>query len=60
MNLDHVAFFGPPIDDEELFSQLPGNLSDLLRQINGFIQFQGGLHVRGLCRAPIWHSLRNA
>ena len=31
-----------------------------LRQLNGFIQFHGGLHVRGACRQPPWHSLRDA
>lgn len=60
MKLEHVTFTGPPLDDEELLNRLPGNLAGLLRQINGFIQFHGGLHVRGACLAPAWHSLRDA
>jgi hypothetical protein len=60
MNLDHVTFTGPPIDDAELLDRLPTNLAGLLRQINGFIQFHGGLHVRGACHVPDWHSLRDA
>jgi len=60
MELESVTFFGPPLDDEELLQRLPANLAGLLRQINGFIQFHGGLHVRGACQGPAWHSLRDA
>lgn len=60
MELQHVTFTGPPIDDEDLLARLPSNLTRLLRQLNGFIQFHGGLHVRGACRKPAWHSLRDA
>jgi hypothetical protein len=60
MQLEHVTFIGPPVDDDDLLGRLPADLAGLLRQINGFIQFQGGLHVRGACREPGWHSLRDA
>jgi hypothetical protein len=60
MKLDHVSFTGPAIDDPEVLDQLPKELADLLQQYNGFIQFHGGLHVRGACLAPAWHSLREA
>jgi len=60
MHLDNVTFTGSRIDDEELLVRLPSNLAGLLRQVNGFIQFHGGLHVRGACREPTWHSLRDA
>lgn len=60
MQLQHVTFTGPPLDDGEVLDRLPANLVKLLRQINGFIQFHGGLHVRGACREPDWHSLRDA
>jgi hypothetical protein len=60
MDLDNVTFFGPPIDDGDLLSTLPANLASLLQQLNGFIQFHGGLHMRGACLEPPWHSLRNA
>jgi hypothetical protein len=60
MELTFVTFTGPPVDDEEVLSRLPAPLAGLLRQINGFIQFHCGLHVRGACREPAWHSLRDA
>jgi hypothetical protein len=60
MKLEHVTFAGPLLDDGELIARLPADLAALLRQINGFIQFHGGLHVRGACLHPAWHSLRDA
>jgi len=60
MDLADVTFVGPPIDDGEILAKVPGDLAGLLRQLNGFIQFHGGLHVRGACRQPSWHSLRDA
>ena len=60
MKLQHVTYSGPPIDDEHVLDRLPTSLADLLRQMNGFIQFHGGLHVRGACLQPAWHSLRDA
>jgi hypothetical protein len=32
----------------------------LLESANGYVAFHGGLHVRGACLAPEWHSLRSA
>jgi hypothetical protein len=60
MELEHVTYVGLPPDDGELLARLPPNLARLLQQVNGFIQFHGGLHVRGACREPAWHSLRDA
>jgi hypothetical protein len=60
MELSQVTYVGPPIDDRELLAQLPANLARLSQQLNGFIQFHGGLHIRGACREPAWHSLRDA
>ena len=60
VELNNVTYSGPPIDDSEILARLPSNLAGLLNQINGFIQYGGGLHVRGACRGPEWHSLRNA
>jgi hypothetical protein len=60
MELDHITFVGPPIDDREILAKLPDDLTGLLEQLNGFIQFHGGLHVRGACREPAWHALRDA
>jgi hypothetical protein len=60
VQLEQVTFTGPPLTDGDLLVRLPANLAGLLRQINGFIQFHGGLHVRGACHEPDWHSLRDA
>ena len=60
MELSHVTFSGPPSDDPTLWAKLPKELVGLLRSINGFIQYGGGLHVRGVCTTPEWHSLRAA
>jgi hypothetical protein len=58
MELSNVTFIGPPFEEAPaLVTALPDNLVDLLRQINGFILFEGGLHVRGICATPEWHSL---
>jgi hypothetical protein len=51
------TFVGPPCDDPEQLASLPEPLVSVLRQKNGFIWFRGGLHVRGVCKQPDWHSL---
>lgn len=51
-------YIGPPIDDPETFARLPAELRGLLERANGYVAFHGGLHVRGACHAPDWHSLR--
>lgn len=58
MDLKNVSYRGPAIDDVEVFERLPPVLANGLRSINGWVQFHGGLHVRGACLAPAWHSLR--
>lgn len=60
MQLNHITYQGPPSDDAALLAQLPENLAALLGSVNGFIQYGGGLHVRGACLKPEWHSLRRA
>lgn len=52
------SFVGPPIDDFDVLGRLPSDYAASLREVNGFIYFDGGLHVRGACTDPIWHSLR--
>lgn len=53
-------YVGPPIDDPELLDRLPAAYRDLLTRANGYVAHHGGLHVRGACLAPEWHSLRAA
>ena len=52
------VFIAPPIDDHELLARLPVPLRRMLEECNGYVLYHGGLHVRGACRAPTWHSLR--
>ena len=60
MDMSPANYLGPPIDDTALLDRLPVGLSEMLQRENGFIRFDGGLHVRGACREPTWHSLRAA
>ena len=60
MELASITYHGPAIDDPEILAELPSSLAGLLKQVNGFIQYGGGLHLRGACHAPDWHSLRAA
>ncbi|MBS1797362.1 MAG: SMI1/KNR4 family protein [Acidobacteria bacterium] len=53
-----ITFQGTEPPDEEILGKLPEELRSLLRQINGFIAFDGGLHIRGAVASPAWHSLR--
>lgn len=60
MKFDDITYTGPPFDDAELLNELPPELAALLLDENGFIAVRGGLHIRGACRDPVWHSLRAA
>ncbi len=57
MELRNLTYQGPPIDDPATLHRLPADYRGLLEQINGFIQFGGGLHIRGACTDPTWHAL---
>lgn len=50
-------YSGPPVDDLATLGRVPRDLRELLERRNGFIAFGGGLHVRGACSEPRWHSL---
>jgi len=52
-------YSGPPIDDPAILDLLPGDLRSFLLRCNGYVAFHGGLHVRGACLTPTWHSLRH-
>jgi hypothetical protein len=60
MDTKSVTFKGPLLDDRELLYQLPRDMRLFLIQLNGCVLYGGGLHIRGACTAPSWHSLRNA
>ena len=53
-------YVGPSIDDLDILERLPAAYRDLLAQANGYVAYRGGLHVRGACLSPDWHSLRAA
>lgn len=60
MNLEHITYKGPEFEEgSTIISKLPENLVSLLKQINGFVQYGGGLHVRGVCKEPEWHSIES-
>jgi hypothetical protein len=60
MNLEYITYTGPEFDEtSNIIEILPDNLVSLLRQINGFVQYGGGLHLRGVCNEPEWHSIEN-
>ena len=50
----------PPIDDPKMLERLPVPYRNLLARANGYVAYDGGLHVRGACINPEWHSLRAA
>ena len=50
-------FVGPQLVKNEFFNSLPQELQAELEQVNGFVVYSGGFHLRGICSEPIWHSL---
>lgn len=58
LDLSGLTWKGPEIEDPKILRDVPEELYQLLRQVNGFILRQGALHVRGGCIVPEWHSLR--
>jgi hypothetical protein len=60
MDIPGITWRGESIDDVEILRDLPTQLRDLLSEVNGFIVYEGALHVRGASLQPEWHSLRAA
>ena len=58
MEQSKPTYAGSEITDTEILDKVPEDYRRLLNQTNGFILFDGGLHVRGAVLAPEWHSLR--
>ena len=54
------SFVGPAIDDAEILARFPAEIVSAFELHNGFVALDGGLHVRGACLGPDWHSLRVA
>ncbi|MEP6572313.1 MAG: SMI1/KNR4 family protein [Gemmatimonadota bacterium] len=60
LDLPHLIYSGPAIDDEPMLAQLPRELRAALRKRNGCIAYLGAIHIRGASLEPSWHSLRSA
>ena len=60
LDLPHLTYAGAALDDPEILDRVPVELAAALRARNGCVAYLGALHVRGACRAPAWHSLRQA
>lgn len=59
MMLQGVTYQGPALETPERLVGLPDDLFEILWQVNGFVAYAGGLHVRGMVDAPEWHSLES-
>jgi hypothetical protein len=60
MTFEQVIYTGPSFDDPDILARVPVALAALLVEDNGVVAYDGGLHIRGACQAPDWHSLREA
>jgi hypothetical protein len=60
IDLSTATYFGPTLNDQEALDMLPEDYREFLLQTNGCVLFGGGLHIRGFCDDPDWHSLRRA
>lgn len=59
MKLENITFKeNEKPDFEDLEFEIPNYLKSILSQINGYIQYHGGFHLRGICKNPEWHSLQ--
>jgi hypothetical protein len=60
MQLTNITYTGPTISDREDLDRLDDEHRAFLERANGVVAFGGGLHVRGVCAEPAWHSLQEA
>ncbi len=60
MDFEQVIYRGAAIDDADILERLSPAHRALLTHLNGVVAFGGGLHIRGACREPAWHSIRTA
>lgn len=55
----NLIYKGPDISDQSILDILPYQLREILLTINGYVNLDGGFHLRGACIEPQWHSIRN-
>ncbi|WMJ73878.1 hypothetical protein RCC89_12000 [Cytophagaceae bacterium ABcell3] len=60
MRISGITYKHNKIEDQNTFNALPEQLQIFLEQINGVVAYKGGLHIRGCCHSPSWHSLDEA
>lgn len=60
MDFPGLTFTGPEADDGEILEAVGSDLRRFLVSVNGLIVYGGGLHIRGACTEPRWHSIRDA
>jgi hypothetical protein len=60
MHFPDIIYTGPVISDTSILDRLDDEHRAFLEETNGVIAFAGGLHVRGICDSPEWHSLQAA
>jgi hypothetical protein len=60
MDIPGITWRGGSIEDVEILRELPTGLVRILSDTNGFILYEGAVHVRGASLSPEWHSLRAA
>src|SRR5690606_30293950 len=48
---------GPDLANPSVLQGLPVEMFEVLWQVNGFVAYAGGLHVRGFGDVPEWHSI---
>jgi hypothetical protein len=60
MRFEKVTYHLKEIDDPETFERLPLEMQTFLQQVNGMVALGGGIHFRGCCLSPSWHSIREA
>jgi hypothetical protein len=58
--MQDIIYIGEPVSDSATFKLLPFDMQAFMLQNNGLIAFGGGLHIRGCCKEPSWHSLKEA
>jgi hypothetical protein len=58
IDLSSATFIGPEATDVQILQMLPADYREFLMAVNGCVLFGGGLHIRGACESPDWHSLR--
>ncbi|RTQ52126.1 SMI1/KNR4 family protein [Hymenobacter gummosus] len=58
--MQDITYIGEPVSDSATFKLLPFDMQAFMLQNNGIIAYFGGIHIRGCCHEPAWHSLKEA